>query len=678
MTTSPLCRLVCHLMIATFLGLGVDRVVHADGPKDNFPDNVRPIPPLGIELTQEQAQSLRKKLDAFTKDLESLKNHLKANNPSRLELLPDVEIFGRAVRQALELREFHNPKEVAAAERLLEIGQQRIRELHAGQPSWLKATGNVVRGYRSKIDDTVQPYGIWVPESFTQDPTRKRRLDFWWHGRGETLSENNFITGQLKNMPPFLPEDAFVLQPYGRYSNANKFAGEVDTFECLEHARKYYAIDDRRIVARGFSMGGAACWQFAVHFPTFWCAANPGAGFAETPEFLDIFQNEKVQPTWYEQKLWHLYNATDYAQNLFNLPTVAYSGELDKQKQAADVMAREMKKVGLELTHILGPKTGHKYEDGAKREVARLIDAIVAKGKPHEPRTEFKFVTYTLRYNRCSWLTVTGLEHYWSRAEAHGRYGDGRYDLTTQGITALAIHAAPHEHVTVVIDGAKLIPNLPVEQPTTLHFHKDEAGRWVAKERPAALAKMPGLQGPIDDAFMDRFLIVLPSQRSASEAVERFVASESQRAIQQWRKHFRGDARVKQDGEVTDADIAESHLVLWGDPASNRVLARLAEKLPVRWQPEGHLVVGDQKHDARTHVPLLIYPNPLNPKKYVVLNSGFTFREYAYLNNARQVPMLPDYAVVDVTTPPNSRYPGKIVQAGFFGERWEWLPNDGR
>ena len=91
---------------------------------------------------------------------------------------------------------------------------------------------------------------------------------------------------------------------------------------------------------RGFSMGGAACWQFAVHYPDVWCAAAPGAGFAETAQFLNIYQNEKLQPTWYEKKLWHWYDCTDYAVNLFNLPTVAYSGEIDRQKQAADVMAK--------------------------------------------------------------------------------------------------------------------------------------------------------------------------------------------------------------------------------------------------------------------------------------------------------------------------------------------------
>src|SRR5438874_10562840 len=99
-------------------------------------------------------------------------------------------------------------------------------------------------------------------------------------------------------------------------------------------------------------MGGAACWQFAVHYPGMWCAAAPGAGFAETPEFLRIFQKEKVEPTWYEKKLGHLYDCTDYAANLTYCPTVAYSGEIDTQKQAADMMAKAMEENSLKLLHL--------------------------------------------------------------------------------------------------------------------------------------------------------------------------------------------------------------------------------------------------------------------------------------------------------------------------------------
>jgi len=67
----------------------------------------------------------------------------------------------------------------------------------------------------------------------------------------------------------------------------------------------------------------------------------------------------------------------------------------------------------------------------------------------------------------------------------------------------------------------------------------------------------------------------------------------------------------------------------------------------------------------------------LNPDKYIVINSGFTYREYDYLNNARQVPKLPDWAILDLTNAPSPRWPAGIEQAGFFGEAWEWIgPED--
>ena len=71
----------------------------------------------------------------------------------------------------------------------------------------------------------------------------------------------------------------------------------------------------------------------------------------------------------------------------------------------------------------------------------------------------------------------------------------------------------------------------------------------------------------------------------------------------------------------------------------------------------------------------MIYPNPLNPKRYVVLNSGFTFREADYINCARLVPRLPDWAIIDVRTPPDSSSPGKIEAADFFGEQWQLHPS---
>jgi hypothetical protein len=169
---------------------------------------------------------------------------------------------------------------------------------------------------------------------------------------------------------------------------------------------------------------------------------------------------------------------------------------------------------------------------------------------------------------------------------------------------------------------------------------------------------------------MDSFVFVTPTGTPMAPGIAKWVDGEQKHAIKEWRRHFRGEAQVRADKDVSDADIAASNLILWGDPGSNQVLAKIAGKLPVKWTADG-VMVGSERFAADRHAPILIYPNPLNPKKYVVLNSGFTFREFDYLNNARQIPKIPDYAVVDTSTPPDERYPGKIVRAGFFNEDWE-------
>ncbi len=673
------CRLALPVLLLFAAGLA-----RADGPRDNQPDRVRPVPPKGIALTLADRESLQDGVDELGHRIKALRQSL-AGRPALLRLLPDVEIYHKAVHEALAHDEFFQVREVAAARDLLRRGMERATLLEAGKAPWSAATGLIVRGYVSKIDGSVQPYGLVVPESYRADSPHRFRLDVWCHGRGETLSELNFLRDRQSNVGHFAPQDTFVVHPYGRYCNANKFAGEIDLFEAIEDIKAHYPIDDDRIVMRGFSMGGAACWQFAVHYPGVWAAAAPGAGFSETADFLKVFQKESLQPTWYEKKLWHLYDCTDYALNLYNCPTVAYSGDRDSQKQAADMMARALRAEGIELAHIIGKNIGHNYTPEAKVEINRRIDAIAAKGRNPVPPS-VRFTTWTLRYNRAFWVHVDGLEHHWERATVRAdlsRNERGKLaHVDTQNVDALTFsipagHCTfdPTSDVQVEIDGTVLgAPKVLSDRSWSAHFRK-VAGKWTsaASADDGTLRKRHGLQGPIDDAFMDSFLMVRPTGQPLNEKIGKWAGAEMKHAVDHWRQQFRGDARIKDDRDITDADIAAHNLILWGDPGSNAVMARLAEKLPIRWD-RGGVHLGDQTFDAGHHVPVLIYPNPLNPRRYVVINSGFTFREYDYLNNARQVPKLPDFAVVDVAVPVSPRSPGGIVAAGFFTETWALPP----
>ena len=627
------------------------------------PPSAKRMPPAGIAIPDADRAALTAGAAALGQEIASLRTALAAR-PPLLARLPDVEVFHKAVDWALRYDEVFDVKQVAFAKTLLQQGTGRAQQLRAGKAPWLDATGLIVRGYRSQIDGSVQPYGLVVPATFKRGDTEPRRLDVWLAGRNDKRTELAFIAERMKGPGEFAAADAIVLHPYGRFCNATKFAGEQDVFESMAAVKRDYPTDPLRTVVWGFSMGGASAWHLTTHHPGLWCAASPGAGFAETQIYTKAYDEKKEPRPWWEQVLWRWYNATDCAGNLFNVPTIAYSGELDPQKQSADLMEKAMAAEGLKLERIIGPNTAHKYEPTAKKELAARIDALAATGRAAMP-PELRFTTYTLRYPECAWVRVTGMEKHWERADIRARRAaDGSVQVETRNISALTLRLPGL--VTAVIDGQRLI--FPQSSPASEQSLRKTAGKWSAGTPDAG--KRPGLQGPIDDAFMDAFLFVRPTGKPLNDKVGAWAAGELTHAVKMWRDIFRGDAPVKDDTALTGADIAASNLVLWGDPSSNKVLAKLLPQLPLKWDGKT-LEFRGYKLDAAHHAPILILPNPLNPRRYIVLNSGMDFRDEAYGTNALQVAKLPDWAIIDLRTPPGPRWPGLVYDAGFFDEQWK-------
>jgi hypothetical protein len=175
------------------------------------------------------------------------------------------------------------------------------------------------------------------------------------------------------------------------------------------------------------------------------------------------------------------------------------------------------------------------------------------------------------------------------------------------------------------------------------------------------LVKRPGLQGPIDDAFTNSFLAVQgdkPGPDAAQAELRRFRS--------EYPKWLRADVPLKTAGEVTPEDIAQKHLVLFGDPSSNAWIAKIAERLPIRWN-EREIQVGERLYPAEDHLLAMIYPNPLNRERYVVLNSGHTFGEQEFRGtNALLFPRLGDWAILRTDKQGNR----EIVAAGVFDEQW--------
>src|SRR5262249_58188933 len=88
--------------------------------------------------------------------------------------------------------------------------------------------------------------------------------------------------------------------------------------------------DERRMVLRGFSMGGAGAWHLGLHHPSLWSSVEAGAGFTETRRYARL---ENLPD--YQEKALHIYDAVDYAANAYNVPLAGYGGEDDPQRQAS-------------------------------------------------------------------------------------------------------------------------------------------------------------------------------------------------------------------------------------------------------------------------------------------------------------------------------------------------------
>jgi dienelactone hydrolase len=581
-------------------------------------------------------------------------------------LVADVDVYRKAAEYILRFpEEFASKAYITDTIAVLETGLARAKELEAGAPTWPTRKGHVVRAYVSRIDGSVQPYGLTIPDSY--DGTKPVRLDVWQHGTNRTLNEVAFIVQQEgdRAIPP--GQNYIQLEPLGRTNVSYRWAGEADMFEAIASVQKHYRIDPHRLVLRGFSMGGASSWHLGLHHPGKWAAIEAGAGYTETKRY----GKRETLPA-YQEAMLHYYDAVDYSLNAFNTPTVGYGGENDAQLQASVNIREQLTREGfgfqpdgphrwitsdLRALFLIGPQTGHAWHPDSKAESSAFIDKALAQAdrSPHRVR----FVTYTTRFNKAHWLTVDGLGETYKRAEVDAtRSDDGKsYTLATTNVTRLSIEGP---RASYRIDGQR------IEAGANPSFERN--GRpWALAARPAAAAasrlqKRHGLQGPVDDAFMDAFLCVRPTGRPWNGVMQDWATKTLDTFGWNFAKWLRGDIRVKDDRSVAASDIADYNLILFGDPGSNQLLAKIIGRLPIVWTRDT-IEMASQKFAAADHVPVLIYPNPLNPNRYVVINSGHTFGETDFRGtNAWLYPRLGDYSVLN----PN----GDIVLSGFFDENW--------
>ncbi|MCX7826692.1 MAG: hydrolase, partial [Verrucomicrobiae bacterium] len=256
-----------------------------------------------------------------------------------------------------------------------------------------------------------------------------------------------------------------------------------------------------------------------------------------------------------------------------------------------------------------------------------------------------------------------------ARSEKDGR----QIVVRTKNVARLMLPRFPKGQ-TITLDGARFVWPPQASAAEAWQFVKqDGAWKLATGKKNAAFPphKRRGLQGPIDDAFMESFLCVRPTGVPNHALVNDAARTRLDLFAKEFSKWMRGDVRLKNDAVVTKDDIASHNLILFGDPASNRLIAQIAGNLPIRWT-KASITVGGKSFSAADHILVMIYPDPLNPDRYVVLNSGHTFGEKEFrCTNALLFPRLGDYAVIKLTKAPDGKVSEEVVLAGLFNEQWQ-------
>jgi len=618
----------------------------------------------------------RKHITRKLKQLQKAVAELKQDPSLKREQIADVEVYAKAAEWTLRHGEFYRPAFVGYTLQALNTGLKRAEELKQGRPGWLRQAGTTIRGYYSKVDGSVQPYALTLPTNIKPKSVKRYPLHVKLHGRGRTLNEVSFI--HRHDGKPLPDGQTWVqLDVFGRTNNAYRWSGETDVFEAMDNLRRTARIDEQRIVLTGFSMGGAGAWHLGLHYPSKWCSVGPGAGFVDFYEY----QNQTEKRPAYQHRTLGIYDSIDYARNAHNVPICTYGGEKDKQLAASTRMVAAAKKHGIDIKLIIGKGAGHKFTPEGYREFMAFHRARMKEGRPRFPgRTSVRFVTRTLKYNRCEWATIEEIFEMYKPAVVEGDVDKktGRLNISTRNVVVLSIARDIADEVN--IDGT-VMPLARAARgllPDVYYAKTGDGWRTIGYEESR---KFPGnphghkrhnLQGPIDDAFMQPFVCVRGTGTPWSIAQHNWAEWTLNRFEREFDKWLRGRVPVVKDSNVTDELIESKNLILFGDPGSNSVLARVVEKLPidVKWTKDGIAVQGT-RYDADTHGLSLIFPNPLNPRRYIVINSGHTFHEKDFrASNSWLFPRLGDIAVQKFQRQSDDSYEETIMWAALFNGGW--------
>jgi hypothetical protein len=120
------------------------------------------------------------------------------------------------------------------------------------------------------------------------------------------------------------------------------------------------------------------------------------------------------------------------------------------------------------------------------------------------------------------------------------------------------------------------------------------------------------------------------------------------------------DLPIIKDTDLTEDDIKNNNLLLYGTPETNTILTQFADQLPITF--DGTTIhLSDKTYTGDRVSVFAVFPHPLNAERLVAIHGGVTPDAVTWGSHL-DMQLLPDYLIYNG---------GDLLDWGFWGNDWK-------
>ncbi|HEX8461654.1 MAG TPA: PHB depolymerase family esterase [Segetibacter sp.] len=498
---------------------------------------------------------------------------------------------------------------------LFELGEINAK-LAAKLKPFKGIPGLHIRGFRSAIDGGVDNYMVAVPDKYdgkkslplvVMMPYVTKQAPFIESWHVADIDRIELITKLCNryNFAAIWPSSRI----YKEY-NLNPIVSAA-TFEAINAVKKDYSIDAKRLYLYGDCSGGMEALLIAARYPDIFAAIGVEGPDLSYTKSGTAGYNETFPLAWVNQN-----NLLKLAENYQHIPTLIIHTKKDEKADYAlsKILADSIKKYDgtVELNNLNNATKTNKIKMISEGIIISKIFEFY-KNKQQSPPKEVSFSTYQLKYNKAYWLTINNIYKPY-KAKVQAKF---------KGNNVISINATNIINLTLDVN---YIPGIAKRKPLTVNINQKIRTYAYPYNGKLDIALVPNqttkssithkIEGPINDLFSSKFIIVQGTAGSIIDLKVNQSALDTFRA--NWKSNYFNDCPVVLDTKLTNKEIRESSIILIGSPVSNKIFKSINQKLLFKVD-KGNINFDGRSFKGAGLSYSVIYPNPLNTQKYILL-----------------------------------------------------------